>query len=147
MPGLKTHCAISKKRTGYSFSDLHKWIDESSKQYGYNHRRVRHSFNKKEAEQIKKYWDNKKGKGWGQKAVIEWLFHIALDNLDTAFRWSKKEWSYGTNAYNFMEFGLNRNGFIHCNFKKYDERDFTDLFEDNYEEEGILKSIFKSIFG
>ena len=61
MPSLKTHCAISKKRTGYSFSELHKWIDESSKQYGYDHRKIRHSFNEREAKQIKQYWENKKG--------------------------------------------------------------------------------------
>jgi hypothetical protein len=28
MPNRNTHCAISKQRTGFSFEELHKWIDE-----------------------------------------------------------------------------------------------------------------------
>ena len=148
MPGFKTHCAISKKRTGCSFSELHRWIDEPYKKLGKNHRTERHYLNDKDMRAIKNYWDKKKGKGWGQKAIVEWLFHIALDNLDTAFKFSKQSWSYGENAYNFMEFGLNRSGYIHCNFGKIDEHHLTEIFEEDHEEEeGLLKSIFKSIFG
>jgi hypothetical protein len=152
MPGFKTHCAISKKRTNYGFSELHRWIDDPSKKRGMNHRTERHSFNETDAKKIKEYWDNKKGRGWGQKAVIEWLFHIAIDNLHTAFKWSNKSFSYGENAYNFMEFELNRSGFIHCNFERMDERDMSDMFDDDYlekdyYEEGFISSIFRKIFG
>ncbi len=146
MPDFKTHCAISKKRTGYSFSDLHRWIDDPSKDRGINHRVKRHSFNENDAKKIKDYWNNKKGKGWGQKAVIEWLFHIAIDNLDTAFKWSNKSFSYGDNAYNYMEFGLNRSGYIHCNFERMNERDLS-IISDDYIEEGFISTIFRKIFG
>ena len=34
MPRGNTHCAISKKRTGFDFKELHKWIDENQKEDG-----------------------------------------------------------------------------------------------------------------
>ena len=71
MPNHKTHCAISKKRTGYNFSELHTWIDEQSKTYRSDHRIFRHAWNETDKNTIQIYWDNKKGKGWGDKAVIE----------------------------------------------------------------------------
>ena len=83
---VKVHCAISKERTGFDFKSLHEWIDKDCKKHGVNHRRVNHAYNLKDANTIKKYWDKKKGDGWGDKAIQEWLFHIALDNLDTAFK-------------------------------------------------------------
>lgn len=144
MPNLRTHCAISKKRTGYGFEGLHKWIDEPAKEYGMNHRIKRHYLNDKDLKNIKKFWDRKKGKGWGQKAVIEWLFHIALDNMDTAFKFSKQEWSYGNRAFNHMEFGLANNGFIHCDFNYKDDNELHALFEDNENDEGFIKGIIKS---
>jgi hypothetical protein len=42
----------------------------------------------------------------GEKAVIEWLFHIVIDNLATAFGMSGKSFSYGPKTYNRMEFGF-----------------------------------------
>ncbi len=88
---LKTHCAMSVDRTGFDFNSLHQWIDKSQKQKGVNHRNQRHHFNIKDKETIKKFWDKKKGKGWGEKALQEWLFHIALDNLNTAFKLQNKK--------------------------------------------------------
>jgi hypothetical protein len=114
MPNHKTHCAISKKRTGYDFSELHDWIDGPSKTLGKNHRTVRHAWNETEMKTIQRYWDDKKGKGWGDKAVIEWLFHISLDNLSTAFKWSKK--TYGENRYNYFELGLAESGYMYLDF-------------------------------
>jgi hypothetical protein len=92
MPSVKTHCAISQKRTGNDFAELHKWIDEPTKDLGSDHRIERHYYNDDDKNTIKRRW--------GEKAVIEWLFHIALDNLYTAFKMSKQSFSYGDKTYN-----------------------------------------------
>ena len=134
MPSFKTHCAISKKRTGRSFSELHRWIDESTKNLGVDHRTKRHYYNENDKNKIKEYWDSK-GKGLGEKAIIEWLFHIAIDNLDTAFKMSRKSFSYGRKAYNLMEFGLSTSGYIHCNFKRVEEDELNSIFEEDSNEE------------
>ena len=76
MPNLNVHCRISEIRTGKEFRELHSWIDEGTKYLKHNHRLERHFF-------IEEYKDFVKEK-WGEKAVVEWLFHIALDNLETA---------------------------------------------------------------
>jgi hypothetical protein len=70
----------------------------------------------------------------GEKAVIEWLFHIAIDNLYTAFKMSKQISCYGDKAYNLMEFGLKKSGYIHCNFEKVDEYELDSIFEDEPDE-------------
>jgi hypothetical protein len=127
MPSFKTHCAISKKRTGNSFAELHRWIDEPTKSLGYEHRMERHYLNDDDKNTIKRRW--------GEKAVIEWLFHMALDNLVTAFKMSSKSFSYGSKTYNLMQFGLNKSGYIHCDFEKVDERDFPFMFEGESEED------------
>ncbi len=134
MPSLRTHCAISRKRTGNDFAELHKWIDEPASRLGYDHRAKRHYLNEADKVTIKEHWDARK-KGLGEKAVIEWLFHIALDNLATAFKMSSKRSSYGHKTFNLMEFGLSRSGFIHCNFERVDERKLDSLFEDKFEED------------
>jgi len=134
MPSVKTHCAISKKRTGNDFAELHRWIDESTRNLGYDHRIERHHFNEDNKNRIKRYWDAKK-EGLGEKAVIEWLFHIAIDNLYTAFKMSSKSFSYGHKTYNLMEFGLRKSGYIHCNFDTVDEYELDSIFEDESEEE------------
>ena len=134
MPSFRTHCAISKKRTGNDFAELHRWIDEPTKRLGYDHRIERHHFNEDDKNTIKRYWDAKR-KGLGEKAVIEWLFHIALDNLATAFRMSNKSFSYGDKTYNLMRFGLSKSGYIHCDFERVDERDLPFIFKDESEED------------
>jgi len=134
MPSLRTHCAISKKRTGNDFAELHRWIDEPTGELGPDHRIERHHYNEKDKNTIKRYWDSKR-EGLGEKAVIEWLFHIALDNLYTAFKMSKQSFSYGDKTYNIMEFGLSKSGYIHCNFDRVEEYEFNFIFEDECEEE------------
>ncbi len=134
MPSLRTHCAISKKRTSYDFAELHRWIDKSTKRLGPDHRIKRHYYNEDVKNTIKKYWDSKR-EGWGEKAVIEWLFHIALDNLVTAFKMSTKSFSYGPKTYNLMRFGISKSGYIHCDFERVDERDLPFIFEDESEED------------
>jgi hypothetical protein len=118
MPSVKTHCAISEKRTGYAFGRLHEWIDEDAEELGVDHRKRRHYFNRRDQREIRDYWDAKKGKGWGEKAVVEWLFHIALDNLETAYKLSLNKGSYGANTYNYIGVVLNPNGYINCEFKR-----------------------------
>ena len=133
MPSLKTHCAISMKRTRIDFSELHRWIDEPTGRLGTEHRRKHHHYNEKDKVTIKGFWDARGG--LGEKALIEWLFHIALDNLSTAFKMSKQKFSYGDKAYNLMEFGLNKSGYIHCKFQTVDEHELDSIFKDEYEEE------------
>jgi len=118
VPSVRVHCAISKKRTGFGFKELHTWIDGDAEEAGVDHRKKRHYFNRKDQREIKDYWDAKKGKGWGEKAIVEWLFHIALDNLETAYKLSLKAGSYGANTYNCIEVVLNPNGYIDCEFKR-----------------------------
>jgi len=132
LPKFRTHCAISKKRTGNDFADLHRWIDEPTKTLGPDHRIERHHYNYRDKNRIKKYWDSL-GEGLGEKAVIEWLFHIALDNLYTAFKMSKQSFSYGDKTYNVMKFGLSKSGYIHCDFKRLEENDLKSYFESNHE--------------
>lgn len=127
MPSGKVHRAISYKRTGFDFAELHQWIDYDGDKKGVDHRINRHSYNKKEAEQIRIYWDNKKGKGWGDKAIVEWLFHIALDNLDTAFKMSKRV--YGQNTFNYLEFGFDYK-YIHTNFDRLSKYDLKEISEE-----------------
>ena len=118
MPRLDVHCAISKKRTRFGFEELHAWIDEGAAALGVDHRKKRHYFNRKDQQRIKDYWDTKKGTGWGEKAVVEWLFHIALDNLQTAYKFSWNGSSYGANTYNYLRVVFNPNGYIDCKFDR-----------------------------
>lgn len=80
MPDIQTHSEISQRRTGQDFKELHEWIDESQKYFEENHRIERHTFHDVYLKYIKAKW--------GDKAVVEWLFHIALDNLETANKFS-----------------------------------------------------------
>ncbi len=147
MPNFRTHCAISKKRTGFDFADLHRWIDEPKDKLGHNHRQERHHFNEKDMKMIKDFW-NKKKAGYGEKAIIEWLFHIAIDNLDTAFRLSSKSFSYGEKAYNFMQFGIQKSGYIHCDFDYIPDKELNKMMSDEYEyeDDGFITGLFKKFF-
>lgn len=118
MTNLQQHCNISLQRTSFDFEELHRWIDDSpnSKRLGVDHRVERHAFTISEMNYIKSYWEAKKGVGWGDKAVVEWLFHIAIDNIDTAFKISKKY--YGPLTYNFIKIGLESSGKINVEFKR-----------------------------
>lgn len=141
MPNHKTHCAISKKRTGYDFSELHTWIDYPSKTLGKNHRTERHALTDSDIRTIRQYWDNKKGNSWGDKAVVEWLFHISMDNLDTAFKMSRK--AYGGNRFNYYKFGLAESGYLFIDFDKVDDRELKETFS---EEDTIFDDSDESMF-
>ncbi|MCK5023531.1 MAG: hypothetical protein KAS04_05135 [Candidatus Aenigmarchaeota archaeon] len=133
MPGLRIHCRISKDRTGCNFKDLHEWIDEPRKRMGVNHRKERHSYNLKDENKIRKFWESK-SKGMGNKAVVEWLFHIAIDNLWTAFKRADKV--QDEKKLNFFKFGLSDNSrFIHYDFKSLDVGLLKEEFDNSYEED------------
>jgi len=137
MPSSKIHCAISKKRTGFNFKELHEWIDNPSKEKGINHRTERHSYNTKEEREIKNYWNKNKGEGWGEKAVVEWLFHIALDNLNTAFKRAKKGYR-SNNIYNFFKFGMNpESKYIFTEFVKLTEEELEEEFDEYFNDDEI----------
>jgi hypothetical protein len=125
VPKLSQHCAISKKRTGFDFRELHMWMDAPKDELGYNHRIKRHLFSEDEEKRIREHWDRKLGNGWGQKAVVEWLFHIALDHLSTAFKKSKG--IYGERTFNYLAFGLSNNNYVHI-----DQEAFTDYGLEDY---------------
>ena len=118
MPDLEQHCTISKQRIGFGFEDLHRWIDEPAKTkgLGVDHRIERHAYTVKDDEYIKDYWELKKGPGWGEKAVIEWLFHIAIDNISTAFKKSRSY--YGGQTYNLIKIGIETSGVIYIDFDR-----------------------------
>ena len=103
MPYIEEHCHISYTRTKKNYLELHKWIDEGQKQLEENHRLIRHSYNEIDREYIKENFG-------GQEAVIEWLIHIALDNLQTAYKTSK--FVYQDRAWNHYEIKFDKNGRI-----------------------------------
>ena len=73
---------MSKQRTGQSYKELHVWIDEPRQWLRVDHRVERHSYNRA----IKAYVEGR----WGKGAVVEWLLHIAVDNLDTALKFARR---------------------------------------------------------
>jgi hypothetical protein len=134
MPSLRVHCAVSRERTGFDFKELHEWIDALSKELGMNHRTERHAYNLEEEKKIAEFW-NKKGEGMGEKAVVEWLFHIALDNIETAFKRAKKGYRKN-NIYNFFKFGLLPDSkFIYFDFDKLSDEELKEEFKEAYKDE------------
>jgi len=87
MPNFKEHCKISKERTGGTFEELHKWMDEGQEYLKHDHRLERHFY----TEEYRKFIEEK----WGDKAVVEWLFHIAIDNMETANKFAIKSYHHG----------------------------------------------------
>ena len=117
MPKGKIHQAISKRRTGKTYTKLHRWIDDNKDDSGVNHRSKNHFY----TEDLRKYIYINFG---GHEAVSEWLFHLALDNLDTSIT---NDWMHKISDNNFHRFGFKGNGFIF-----YDEED---LNEDELKDE------------
>jgi len=111
MPSVDVHCKISKKRTGKEYRELHEWIDQPREFLGKNHRLERHSDNEFYREYIKEKW--------GERAVIEWLFHIAVDNLHTAYRAS--DGVYEFKIYNYYQFALTHEDDIYFDCKKLND--------------------------
>ena len=121
MPCIEEHCKISLQRSKgkNDFRELHEWIDEPKKELGVNHRLLRHTDNATDREYIKN--------NWGDKAVVEWLFHIAIDNLVTAYRSSNEV--YGT-AYNYYRFALPDHGELVIDCEKLSNAELIIRFRD-----------------
>ncbi|MCX6770985.1 MAG: hypothetical protein NTX79_02935, partial [Candidatus Micrarchaeota archaeon] len=88
-------------------------------------RTERHSYNRADEQLVRQKW--------GEKAVVEWLFHIAIDNLDTAFKKAKTTYGRG-NAFNFFRFGIASDNFIYIDAETLDDDNLRDEFDDVYDE-------------
>lgn len=73
MPSLDIHCKSSKERTGKSYRDLHKWMDEGVKFLEKDRRFERHCTS---------YIPYVK-ETWGKEGIIEFLQHIIDDYENT----------------------------------------------------------------
>ena len=123
MPNNKVHCAISKKRTGETYKAMHQWIDDSKDERGVNHRTKNHAY----SDELKNYVSNNFG---GPKAVSEWLFHIALDNLDTSVT---NDWNHLKVDNNFHKFGFEPDGYIHYEEEELNDEEMEEEFQDDFE--------------
>ncbi len=120
MPDLKFHQAISHKRTGKYYTDLHMWIDENQEHIGIDHRTKNHVYTKATRDEVAKRFG-------GQEAVNEWLFHIVVDSLYT---YHENEKNFTKHENNLMKFGFCENGFIF--FKEENVEDEDELREDHF---------------
>jgi hypothetical protein len=123
MPFGKVHEAISKIRTGKPYSELHKWIDYDEKGLGSDHRKERHYYTQALKDEVKRFGEH--------EAIGEWLFHIALDNLDTSVT---NDWSYLKRNTNFFRFGFAKDGFVYYDSEKISRDELEEEFSDTYEE-------------
>src|SRR3989338_5751614 len=80
MPALKIHCQSSLARTGKTYEDLHKWMDEGQKFLEKDHRFERHSTS----------YISYVMKTWGKEGVLEFLQHIIEDYQDTLTKYNGK---------------------------------------------------------
>ncbi len=119
MPSVEEHCRISLDRTKgkNDYRALHEWMDEPQKFLGINHRIERHVDSEAYREFIKFKW--------GEKAIVEWLFHIAIDNIVTAFKTSNQ--IYHT-SYNYYRIALLYRGEIVVGFEKHTETELIRRF-------------------
>lgn len=127
MPTVDVHSAISKKRTGYDFKDLHEWINEPGTLKGAEHRLDRHRYTEEDRDYIKKTWDLKMGLGWGDKAIVEWIFHISMDYLDVGFKMSNAITQDNQN--NVFMYGFNSEGNIHTTVGTIDKTELNKISE------------------
>jgi len=121
MPSNRVHCAISMKRTGKTYQELHSVIDDNKEDRTANHRSKNHYYTNELKDYIYKRFSR-------AETVSEWLFHIALDNLDT---YITNEWNYNKNTFNFIKFGFADNDFIHCEEEELDEEEMAEEFSDD----------------
>jgi len=131
MPKWKIHFVLSRKRTkGNSYEKLHKWIDKNYEvDKDVNHRNNgRHIY----TEENRKFIYLNFG---GDEAVSEWLFHIAIDNLNTSVI---NDWKTGISLSNFHKFGFgdknpdNNNGFIYYAEDELNEEEIEEEFSEDF---------------
>ena len=138
MPNLKIHCEISEKRTKEKpYKELHEWMDEASKYIGCDHRLERHFY----TEEYKNYIT----KRWGAKAVVEWLFHIAIDNLETANKFAIEEYNQ---AFDEIDIQFEGKEISRCKFIKTSSNGEKKVIDISMKEEGnpnwiVKEKVFK----
>ena len=93
-------------------------MDECRTELGKDHRIHRHALNQNDLDYVKERFG-------GDKAIVEWLFHSAIDSLETAYKISKQV--YGDSSYNFIMVGFAKNGFIHAAFRTLADASLQDL--------------------
>lgn len=93
IPRLKQHMANSQKRTGKTFEQLHKWVDEPQKYLWVDHRVERHST----------FYIPVVRDLFGDNAIKEFLLHIAEDYEETANKWNRTCKDCGEFTYNSYE--------------------------------------------
>ena len=125
MPSGKIHRAISENRTEKDFAELHKWIDKDEKGHGVEHRKEKHYYTNEWRDEVFR-------KFGGNIAVSEWLFHIALDNLDTSVT---NDWMHKLSDSNIHKFGFKGDGFIFYEEDEVEDACLINEFKE-YEEEG-----------
>lgn len=131
MPNVETHCKISEERTNNEFRDLHTWMDEPQKELGMNHRRLRHDSS------IIPFVERRGGK----LAVLEFLYHIEIDNKITRERLEKKYSKEKIKKFRcgFCERSINQRGnCLACNVKL---KELTMEEEQNFELIGLESHI------
>ena len=124
MPSTKDHQVISFKRTEKTYAELHDWMDEGTTERGLSHTSKNHVYSK----ELKDYIFNNFG---GKEAVSEWLFHIALDHLDTSVLNDWNNLDIDTNLY---KLGFQRDNVVHYSEDVLDHNEFKKEFPDDIEE-------------
>lgn len=78
MPNLREHCKSCLERYGYSFKEIHKWMDKPVKIAGAKHRSVRHELETTPSEAEKIFWEEipEQYRLFIKHAVID---HLVLD--------------------------------------------------------------------
>jgi hypothetical protein len=126
MPSNRQHSAFSYHRTGKSYSDLHSWIDRDDTGLGCNHRKKKHCW-------TENYEDYVYENFGGDEAVSEWLLHIALDNLSTAWKLGRKT---SKKHHNFFMFGFEKeSNYVFYDFESIGEKEMMRRFKKSYESE------------
>ncbi len=78
------------------------------------------------------------------------VFHIALDNFHTAFKLSSRDFSYGGKAFNYMQFGFNTSGYIHCNLESLPGSELKCIIDESRfqedEEESFISALIEKLF-
>lgn len=105
MARLREHMAMSVQRTGKTYRELHVWVDEPRRWLRADHRTERHAY----SAAMKSYVERR----WGKTAVVEWLLHIAMDNIDTALKFMRR----GTAApHDRLTITIDARGRVECRF-------------------------------
>lgn len=123
MPTIRAHQAISEKRTGKTYEKLHRWMDNDKNTRGTDHQNEKHIY----TDALKKEVYDKFGE---EEAVSEWLFHIALDALDSSVIHDQETKKL---SINFQKFGFTRDGFVHYYEEDLSDESFKDEFEDDFD--------------